>query len=94
MPALVPGTPASGAVTGFVAAEAGWAVEVSAPPGTDTSGAPPGGAVIGWVLVADTAAAGGARVEPVFLTAGRAWTPDQYRAAYGQQLDTAVGRER
>ncbi|MGW2594743.1 hypothetical protein ACWCXC_31375 [Streptomyces sp. NPDC001515] len=38
------------------------------------------------------AATGGARVEPVFLAAGRAWTPDQYRAAYGQALSVDVGR--
>lgn len=92
MPALVSGVPAPGAVSGLVASEAGWAVEVSARPGADTSGAPPGGAVIGWALVADTAAAGGARVEPVFLAAGRAWTPDQYRATYGQQFTMRVVR--
>lgn len=93
MPALVAeGPPQPGAVSGLVGAGTDWSVEVSAPAGTDAAHVPPGGAVIGWVLVADAAVAGGARVDPVFLTAGRAWTPDQYRATYGQQLSVRVGR--
>lgn len=91
MVALVrPELPAAGAVAGLVAAVAGFVVQVSAPPGTDTAGVPPGGAMVGWVLVADADVAGGSRVEPVFLAAGRAWTPDQYRAAYGQRLTVNV----
>ncbi|MFJ3089014.1 hypothetical protein [Streptomyces sp. NPDC086838] len=78
----------------LVAAVDGWVVQVTAPPGTDAAGVPGGGAVIGWVLVADEAAAGGARVEPVFVSASRAWTPDQYRATYGQELGVVVGRGR
>ncbi|CAM5625455.1 hypothetical protein STENM36S_03963 [Streptomyces tendae] len=70
----------------------GLRVDVTAPPGTLTDGVPGGGVLLGWVLVADDEAAGGARVEPVFLSAGRAWTPDQFRAAYGQQLGVVVGR--
>lgn len=89
MPAIAP-TP--GVLTGMVAAVEGWAVEVTAPPSTDTSGIPGGGAVIGWALLADEGVAGGARVDPVFLAAGRAWTPDQYRAAYGEQLRFRVAR--
>ncbi|MFE9850354.1 hypothetical protein ACFYPN_16290 [Streptomyces sp. NPDC005576] len=65
---------------------------MSVPYGTDTAGTPPGGAVAGWVLVADETAPGGARVEPVFLAGGRAWTPDQYRGAYGQGFTMAVVR--
>jgi hypothetical protein len=94
MPALVAAGPYSvGSVSGLVAAEAGWVVEVSAPPGADTAGVPPGGPVVGWALVADDAAPGGARVEPVFLAAGRAWTPDQYRAAYGQGFTVRVAHD-
>ncbi|WP_181509232.1 MULTISPECIES: hypothetical protein [unclassified Streptomyces] len=81
-------------MAGLVAAVDGWVVQVTAQPGTDTAGIPGGGAVVGWVLVADEAAAGGARVEPVFVSAGRAWTPDQYRATYGRQLGVVVGRGR
>ncbi|WP_405461694.1 hypothetical protein OG786_29525 [Streptomyces sp. NBC_00101] len=79
-------------MSALVGAAPGWVVEVSAPYGADTAGAPPGGAVVGWVLVSDDGAPGGARVEPVFLAAGRARTPDQYRAAYGQELVVAVVR--
>lgn len=82
----------AGGVLGALPAVPGLSVQVSAPPGTDTVGVPPGGMVVGWVLVADGDAVGGARLDPVFLAAGRAWTPDQYRAAYGQTLGVAVGR--
>lgn len=70
----------------------GLSVQVSAPPGMATTGIPPGGMVVGWVLVSDGDAPGGARVDPVFLADGRAWTPDQYRAAYGQGLTVRVGQ--
>ncbi|MFE4420455.1 hypothetical protein [Streptomyces sp. NPDC056817] len=68
----------------------GLTAEVAAPPGTDTEGIPAGGGVVGWILVDDPSTPGGARVDPVFLAAGRAWTPDQYRATYGQTLDVRV----
>lgn len=68
-------------------------MQASAPPDVDTTGIPAPSDVIGWVLVADPEQAGGARVDPVFLAAGRAWTPDQYRAAYGRELDVRVGRQ-
>lgn len=48
--------------------------------------------VVGWALVADEEAVGGARVDPVFLAAGRAWTPDQFQAAHGQHLGVVVGQ--
>ncbi|WP_254874922.1 MULTISPECIES: hypothetical protein [unclassified Streptomyces] len=70
----------------------GLRVDVTAPAGADTAGVPGGGPVVGWVLVADEAAVGGTRVDPVFLAAGRAWTPDQFRAAHGQGLGVLVGR--
>lgn len=82
----------AGGIVGVLPAFAGLSVQVSAPQGADTAGIPPGGIVVGWVVVADTAATGGARVDPVFLADGRAWTPDQYRATFGQGLDVRVGR--
>ncbi|MFJ6566656.1 hypothetical protein ACIQNU_04500 [Streptomyces sp. NPDC091292] len=71
----------AGSIVGMLPALNGLMVQVSAPAGVDTAGVPPGGGVVGWVLVADPDAAGGARLEPVFLAGGRAWTPDQYRVA-------------
>ncbi|MFL3869263.1 hypothetical protein LT966_21930 [Streptomyces griseobrunneus] len=63
---------------------------MTAAPGSETAGVPGGGVVVGWVLVADEQAVGGARVDPVFLAAGRAWTPDQLRQEHGQHLGVAV----
>lgn len=83
-----------GPIQGMIPALPGLRVDVTAPPGTLTEGVPGGGVLVGWVLVADGEAAGGVRVDPVFLSAGRAWTPDQFRAVYGQQLGVVVGRER
>ncbi|WP_416476918.1 hypothetical protein [Streptomyces sp. LKA04] len=81
-----------GPIQGMIPALPGLRVDVTAPPGTLTEGVPGGGLLAGWVLVADSEAAGGARVDPVFLSAGRAWTPDQFRATYGPQLGVVVGR--
>lgn len=81
-----------GGIHGTLPAVPGLSVLVGAPPGTDVLGIPAGGMVVGWVLVADPAAVGGARVDPLFLADGRVWTPDQYRAAYGQTLSVRVGR--
>lgn len=83
---------AAGDIVSLAAAEPGCRVEVAAPDGVDTSGVPAPSWIIGWVLVADETAAGGSRIDPVFLADGRAWTPDQYRATYGQQLTVQVGR--
>ncbi|MFJ8923843.1 hypothetical protein ACIREK_30750 [Streptomyces sp. NPDC102415] len=80
----------AGGITGVLPAFAGLRVDVAAPAGVDVAGVPGGGPVVGWVLIVDEEAPGGARVDPVFLAAGRAWTPDQYRAAYGQQLTARV----
>ncbi|MCZ4506934.1 hypothetical protein O3Q52_01660 [Streptomyces sp. ActVer] len=82
----------SGGILGMLPALDGLRVQVAAPVDMDTTNIPPAGIVVGWVLVADVEAAGGARVDPVFLADGRAFTPDQYRAAYGQQLTVRVGR--
>ncbi|MEU0354983.1 hypothetical protein [Streptomyces cyaneofuscatus] len=82
----------SGVVVGLVATAPGLLVEVSAQTGTDVDGVPPGGVVVGWVLIGDEGVAGGARVDPVFLAAGRAWTPDQFRQEHGQHLALVVGR--
>lgn len=79
-----------GAVVGMVPAFPGLRADVTAPPGSDTASVPGGGVVVGWGLVADERAVGGTRVDPVFLAAGRAWTPDQFRQAHGQHLDVAV----
>ncbi|MFD8771461.1 hypothetical protein [Streptomyces sp. NPDC059916] len=80
----------AGSIVGVLPASAGLGAQIAAPAGADTTGVPAGGGVVGWVLVEDQDAVGGARVDPVFLAAGRAWTPDQYRAAYGQQLGVTV----
>jgi hypothetical protein len=80
----------AGSIVGVFPAFAGLRVDVTAPAGADAVDVPGGGVVVGWVLVADPTLAGGARVDPVFLAGGRTWTPDQYRAAYGQQLGIAV----
>ncbi|MFE3678711.1 hypothetical protein [Streptomyces griseus] len=75
----------------MVPALPGLRADVTAPPGSDTSAVPGGGVVVGWVLVADEQAVGGTRVDPVFLAAGRAWTPDQLRQEHGQHLGVTVG---
>ncbi|MEV4041414.1 hypothetical protein [Streptomyces sp. NPDC049744] len=81
-------------IVGALPTVPGLVVQVTAPPGTETTGVPPGGVVVGWALIADEGAPGGARLDPLFLAAGRAWTPDQFRTAYGQQFGVVVGRER
>ncbi|EGE40765.1 hypothetical protein GTY83_06935 [Streptomyces sp. SID4928] len=82
----------AGAVVGMAPAFAGLRADVTAPPGSDTAAVPGGGVVVGWVLVANEGAVGGARVDPVFVAAGRAWTPDQFRAGFGQELGVSIGR--
>ncbi|TFI30171.1 hypothetical protein [Streptomyces sp. 4R-3d] len=91
---IISGVAVAGAITGMVPAFDGLLVQISAPAGTDPGTAPPGGPVVGWAVVDDPDAVGGARLDPVFLAAGRAVTPDQYRAAYGPQFDVQVGRAR
>lgn len=81
-----------GTVVVMVPAFPGLRADVTAPPGSDTSAVPGGGVVVGWVLVADEQAVGGARVDPVFLAAGWTWTPDQFRREHGQHLGMVVGR--
>ncbi|MCX5144629.1 hypothetical protein [Streptomyces sp. NBC_00338] len=82
----------AGSISGVLPAFDGLRADVTTPAGTDPGAAPGGGPVVGWALLDDPSVAGGARLEPVFLAAGRAWTPDQYRAVYGQQLSVRVGR--
>lgn len=84
----------AGSIVGVLPAFDGLSVQVLAPAGTDTAGVPTAGGVVAWALVADPESVGGARLDPAFLAAGRAWTPDQYRAAYGQQLTVRVGQTR
>jgi hypothetical protein len=88
---MADGMPA-GSIIGVLPAHEGLRVAVLAPAGADVSGIPSPGTAVGWVLVADPRLAGGARVDPVFLADGRTWTPDQYRATYGQALDIRIGR--
>lgn len=82
----------AGGILGMLPALEGMRVQVTAPEGTDTASIPPAGIVVGWVLVVDPEAVGGARLDPVFLADGGAFTPDQYRAVYGEQLAVRVGR--
>jgi hypothetical protein len=46
--------------------------------------------VVAWAQVAADAEPGGAVIVPVFLAAGRTWTPDQFRVAFGQAVDVQV----
>jgi hypothetical protein len=78
------------AVTGLVAAVPGLRVEASLPRDASASGIPVPSSVVAWVQLEDPDSAGGVRIEPVFLADGRAWTPDQFRAAYGAGIDLKV----
>lgn len=79
-----------GEIRTVVPAAPGWRVMVAAPAGTDVTGVPYASTVVAWAQIADAKAAGGSRLEPVFLADGRAWTPDQFRAAYGAVLEVSV----
>ena len=65
---------------------------IPAPPGllATAAGTPLTGPVVAWALIADTTVAGDNRIDPVLLAAGRAWTPDQIRAAHGAQVTVSV----
>lgn len=80
----------AGNVVGVLPAYTGLRADITAPAGAEVGQVPGGGVVVGWVLIADSTEAGGARVDPAFLAAGRTWTPDQYRAVYGAQLGVQV----
>lgn len=77
-------------VTGVIPAAAGLRVEASAPAGSDVRGIPTPYSVVAWAVLADPDSAGGVRVDPVFVAAGRTWTPDQFRAAYGELIALEV----
>lgn len=79
-----------GAVLALVPAGFGLRMIVSAP-AEGASAVPVPSAVLAWVLVADSTVAGGARIDPVFLAGGTAWTPDQFRAAFGEGVTIGVG---
>jgi hypothetical protein len=79
-------------IQAMLPAAPGLGVQVTAPVGADVEGVPPASLVVAWAVIEDVEAPGGARLDPVFLAAGQAWTPDQYRAAYGQQLAFRVVR--
>lgn len=75
-------------VAGIVAAAPGLRVEASAP--AAVRGVPTPSTVVAWALFVDPASTGGMRLDPVFLAGGRAWTPDQFRAAYGASIEIKV----
>lgn len=77
------------AVAGFVAAPAGLRVLAYATADI-AANVPSTGSVVAWAQVIDPDAAGGMRLDPVFLAAGRTWTPDQFRAAYGAPIELKV----
>jgi hypothetical protein len=82
--------PPAGVIAGLVSAPPGWRVDAYASRGVDVTGIPTPLSVVAWAQIEDTIAPGGARVEPVFVADGRTWTPDQFRAAYGEGLDLKV----
>lgn len=89
MPLITEGdTPAVLPVAGIVAAPPGLHVDAYVP--STTMGVPTPSTVVAWALFVDPAAVGGMRLDPVFLAAGRAWTPDQFRDAYGLDIDLKV----
>jgi hypothetical protein len=79
-----------GAITTLVGAAPGWRVDAYAPSGMDTSKVPTPSHVVGWMLVSTDLEPGGGVVEPVFIAGSRTWTPDQFRAAYGEGLELKV----
>jgi hypothetical protein len=79
-------------ISGIVPAAPGFRVTVGAATQEEAEGAPAPSDVVAWATVTDPEAVGGLRVDPVFLAAGRAWTPDQYRTAYGETLTVKVVR--
>lgn len=90
MPFISNPVPPTGILTGLVATAPGWKVDAYAPRGIDISGVPTPSHVVAWVLVADELEVGGSSVQPVFVAAGRTWTPEQFRSAYGSALDLKV----
>jgi len=75
-------------VAGIVAAPPGLHVDAYAH--ATTKGVPTPSTVVAWAMFIDPAAVGGMRLDPVFLAAGRAWTPDQFRHAYGTDIELKV----
>jgi hypothetical protein len=87
---LIVGAVTPGVITTVVSAAPGWKVDAYAPQGTDISSVPTPSHVVAWALLAAENAPGGAVVEPVFVAGGRTWTPDQFRATYGTDLELKV----
>lgn len=92
MPIITGEEPAQalGTILSLMPAAAGLRAVATAPKADVAAGVPTPTAVVGWALVADATAAGGARVDPVFLAGGTAWTPDQFRLAFGPSLAIGV----
>ncbi|MFG2970913.1 hypothetical protein ACGFZS_47355 [Streptomyces sp. NPDC048288] len=82
--------PEPGPITGVVAASPGWRVNAYAPRGTDISAVPTPSHVVAWALIPNLLEPGGSTVQPVFVAGARTWTPDQFRAAYGESLELKV----
>jgi hypothetical protein len=80
VPIIAPAPPTAGLVIGLVTAAPGCTVTVGQVSGP----------VVAWVQIADARALGGARLDPVWVAGGRAWTPDQYRAATGVQAAVTI----
>lgn len=91
MPLITGAKPEAPVVTGIVPAAAGLRVTAYAPADADVRGIPATSTVVAWAVVSDLDALGGVRLDPVFLADGRTWTPDQFRAAYGNTLTLQVG---
>lgn len=65
------------------------AVVPAQPGATVAAGGAVLGPVVAWAMVTDATQPGGVRIDPVWVSTGRTWTPDQYRASTGD-LTTLV----
>jgi hypothetical protein len=91
MPFIASAVPAPGLpVTGLLPAAPGLRVDAYAPKNVNASGIPTPSSVVAWAQLADPDSVGGVRIDPVFLADGRVWTPDQFRAVYGESLELKV----
>ncbi|QGZ53374.1 hypothetical protein GPZ77_34680 (plasmid) [Streptomyces sp. QHH-9511] len=79
-----------GAVVAVAAAGPGWKVDAFVTRTTLITDIPAPGSVVAWATVADPASTGGVRIDPVFLADGQMWTPDQFRAAFGDTITLRV----
>lgn len=80
----------AGVISQIVPAPPGLSVTAYAPADADIRGVPVTSTLVAWAAIADLDSVGGVRLDPVFLADGRAWTPDQFRAAYGAAITLKV----